>query len=133
MARSLWADDAVLERIGWPEDMRLNGREQIVAFFATPAHGVDPTTDKIALAGWFRDAVAAKHILLNPPVIRVDGDEASALSDTAWLGVLGDPADGGVQIKAIGRLDDRLRRGRGSVGDREAEDHRPDPGSCRAT
>ena len=110
----LWAEDAVLERVGWPEDMRLEGRDRIVPFFVTPQHGADPTTDKIARAGWFRGALAAKHILVNPPVIRVDGDQASALSDTAWLAVLGDPADGGVQIKAIGRLDDRLRRVEGA-------------------
>jgi len=86
---SYWTEDGVFARAGWPEDGDpISGRENVVSFLLEPGHAGDWG------AKWFSGVRAVKHLCVNP-AIKIDGDEASAVTDVIILGIVGDPASGG--------------------------------------
>lgn len=99
---AFWAEDASLERLGWPENgPRIEGRDAVMEFLFDGGHA------GAWGAEWFGDVKAVKHLTANP-YVRIDGDRARAIADFVVLGVLGDPTEGGCVAKVVGRYVDEL-------------------------
>jgi ketosteroid isomerase-like protein len=108
-----YTEDCVFELSGLPTSGRFEGHAGVRELHTGPAQ-------RPAWEGeWFAGARSFKHMCVQP-VIDIDGEEATAVSDYLMASSYGTPPEGGARVTVMGRYEDRLRL----VGDRWLLVHR---------